>query len=986
MLITPVVTKTMASVSARSCAPLLALILTLCTLCHSVSTSAPLTPLSDFPIVGSSLTSLNGEWEVSSPTQAIYITGSVPGDLITDLQNAAYIANPLYENTFKAGATWNDYVWYYTKFFTLTDADISRLTASTQTDLLLVFDGIKMGAHVYVNEVLLDTAIDQHQRYQFNLGTLHRASPFLVGSGGVNNITLVFDPKIDTRGFFMDCSGGWDWAPFSDTTDMNGFSTFSRGIWKDVYLVAVDTFALLHLKPLVYYTGDFPTQPLPAHKHADFNVNVTVYYYAPAAITEPISVSFFGSWMSQPVTASIPAGMTNIGENAFNYQIAVSAADINLWWPTGFSNVGQPWLYTLTATIATKSYEFSTTRRFGFRFFALVTGNDTNSAYIAANKTADGSDWLGMRYRINGAAFFARGSNVIPMDELEGRYQAEAHAQLVRSAHDGNMNVLRIWGGGIFLPQIFYDTADEIGMMIYHDMQVRYQTTVDVQSRQNRHQLRRLSHHPSIVIWDGCNECFPDDKSPIITIEMSTVADEDGSRAIWPASPSRGWITGVNRLTGHPNGNPLTLIYWPLFQPPPPEGVTENHGPYLHGTGIPAVNGQTEIQTFPSQLPVPLTPQPTGLGISGQFTSEFGVSVYSSFESMSSTIAANHWSIHGGQKGDNCTNGFFSRYCLGGNVMAQRNYPCDNIIMQYFGGNQSVLALVGEMPFKAQLYSCMLGQALQMKTSIEMHRSTNHHGLIIWQLNEVWPTGGWGSLEYGTTSAGQRGQVIGGRWKPLHHLLESSVFTDVIISCGTPSPSGPTDDILCYLKNDGITAFERGVVQILALDLATSQVKTHVSNTFPLAAGPAVTTWFFVESINRNTTVLLASYLNADAVMTQHTILLTEPMHLTLTSLQLLVTVASQPKADGTVDVTVSRAQSSQNAALYVTLTTRANGRFSNNVFTFYQNSVNLQFIPFGPLQLSLLQSSIRAEHVADYYQSGQSVTPQTHKVHVECT
>ena len=73
--------------------------------------------------------------------------------------------------------------------------------------------------------------------------------------------------------------------------------------------------------------------------------------------------------------------------------------------------------------------------------------------------------------RVNGAPMLARGANMIPMEELEGRLSGAAHRQLVKSAADGSMNTLRVWGGGMFLPDAFYDAADEFGIMIYHDMQ-----------------------------------------------------------------------------------------------------------------------------------------------------------------------------------------------------------------------------------------------------------------------------------------------------------------------------------------------------------------------------------------------------------------------------------------------------------------------------------------------------------------------------------
>ena len=110
--------------------------------------------------------------------------------------------------------------------------------------------------------------------------------------------------------------------------------------------------------------------------------------------------------------------------------------------------------------------------------------------------------------------------------------------------------------------------------------------------------------------------------------------------------------------------------------------------------------------------------------------------------------------------------------------MAQRNYACDSLIGALFGTPSDELDSVGELVFKKQLYLCMAAAALTVKTQIEQYRSTNVFGLLTWQLNEIWPTGGWGSLEYGSPTE-DGSQVLGGRWKPLHYLFNRSVYTDV---------------------------------------------------------------------------------------------------------------------------------------------------------------------------------------------------------------
>lgn len=103
--------------------------------------------------------------------------------------------------------------------------------------------------------------------------------------------------------------------------------------------------------------------------------------------------------------------------------------------------------------------------------FALVTTNDTDTSVVKANATTDGTGTHGMFWRINGAAILSKGANMIPMEELEGRMDAGAHRQLVQNAVDGGMNTLRVWGGGMFLPSAWYDACDELGIMVYHDMQ-----------------------------------------------------------------------------------------------------------------------------------------------------------------------------------------------------------------------------------------------------------------------------------------------------------------------------------------------------------------------------------------------------------------------------------------------------------------------------------------------------------------------------------
>ena len=243
-----------------------------------------------------------------------------------------------------------------------------------------------------------------------------------------------------------------DWAPLSqlslnDTVFGSSF-TFSSGIWKSVYITAVApaSAAITSVVPLTRFLGAYPVGALADGAHAGFTVNVTAHLWAPAGgASGTLSVS--GDWgasAASPLTA-IPAG-----DSALSLTLPAPAAQARLWWPNGLG--AQP-LYNLSAAWTPvgggAAAAATAVRRIGFRAAALVTVNDTNATVVAESAGANGSGaGFGMFFRVNGAAIYARGGNVVPMEELEGRLDADAYAIMVNSAADAQMNMMRVWGGG----------------------------------------------------------------------------------------------------------------------------------------------------------------------------------------------------------------------------------------------------------------------------------------------------------------------------------------------------------------------------------------------------------------------------------------------------------------------------------------------------------------------------------------------------------
>ena len=277
---------------------------------------------------------------------------------------------------------------------------------------------------------------------------------------------------------------------------------------------------------------------------------------------------------------------------------------------------------------------------------------------------------------------------------------------------------------------------------------------------------------------------------------------------------------------------------------------------------------------------------------------------------------------------------------------------------------------MGEAPFRRQLYQCGLAQALQLKSDIESRRASNTFGIITWQLNEIWPTGGWGSLEYGTVGY-TKGQVIGGRWKPLHYMLARSLYTNVMATCGG-GKHNPWGYNSCYVTNDGIDAFA-GEVVIEAVPLASgAAVPAPFVLPVQLPPGPGVKHWFRIPdamwALGKGgghvfkSTVTQSDDTAAAVVASHHVLLPAPPQFLTGLAVANVTATVEAAETGEAVKIIVA----ADTLALYVTLSTLAQGRFSDNCFMVEEGkTVELEFVEFPGFDLVELKSSLKVEHLA---------------------
>jgi beta-mannosidase len=410
------------------------------------------------------------EGPVPADLADLEVPARVPGSTHLDLMAADLIPDPYLDRN-EAELTWIHRVdWQYSTTF---GAQAPRAGERVE----LVFDGIDTVATVELNGEVLGHTANMHRGYRFDVGGSLR--------DGDNDLTVTLWSALDhaeqtesdlgwrKRAYphpynairKMACSFGWDWGPDLQTA----------GLWKPVRLERWDTARLAEVRPLVTVDSD-GTGRVDVHLELDraadrdYTVLVTV-----GDRTEALAVT---------------------GDAA---HVTVLVPDAELWWPVGYGD--QP-LYDLTVALLADGRQVDAVRRrIGFR---TVTVDNEPDEF--------GTPFV---FVVNGKRVFSKGANWIPDDHFLTRVTRERLARRVDQAVGANMNMLRVWGGGIYETDDFYDVCDERGVMVWQDFpfacayyaeEEPLLGEVEAEAREN---ITRLVAHPSLVLWNGNNENLP---------------------------------------------------------------------------------------------------------------------------------------------------------------------------------------------------------------------------------------------------------------------------------------------------------------------------------------------------------------------------------------------------------------------------------------------------------------------------------------------
>jgi len=781
---------------------------------------------------------LNGVWQFKGRDSQDWLLATVPGCVHTDLLAADQIPDPFYRDN-ELGVQWiGETEWIYRRTFDL-PPEFSR-----HERILLRCKGLDTLVAVSVNGVQVGRTDNQFRSYEFDVRTIL--------TSGQNEITCTFESalkygqaRLKERDIYSmgddhrlpggnyvrksQCNFGWDWGP----------KLVTCGIWKDIELVAFDTARIEDVHIL--------------QRHVDGQVRLLCDIATEALADVPLTAKVIVRLDGEKIGAGEIALENGEG------QAELLVEEPRLWWPNG---MGEHPLYQVEVQL----YEGETlldsaTKTIGLRTLHLIREDD---------------EWgESFRFECNGVPFFAKGANWIPADVFVSRLAAEHYKGLLQAAQAANMNMLRVWGGGIYEAEVFYDLCDQLGICVWQDFMFAcaiYPTDeeafMDNVEAEARHQVRRLRHHASLALWCGNNE-----------LEQGLVAEQWTDHTMSWADYSLLFDQRLAEIVAQLD--PET-DYWPGSPHSPYGDRADWNNPKWGDAHIWDVwHGMQPFEYYRTCL--------------HRFVSEFG------FQSFPGPRTISEFTIP-------------SDLSINSPIMEHHQRSPD--------GNAKILHYLSEW-FRLSTdfdYQVMLSQMLQgmaIKYAVEHWRRSMPRvmGALYWQLNDCWPVASWASLDYYR------------RWKALHYMARH-FYAPLLVSGLGDLESGAVE---IHVTNDQQSAFDATLDwTLMTADEGEIVSDGMISKNVPALGDSVVDTLDLREELKRygEANLLLTLRLSAEGgELSRNLVLLSRPKHLKLGPPAL--DLKAESVADGRVRLTIS----AQKPALWVWMGCGEDAPLSDNFF-----------------------------------------------------
>ena len=709
---------------------------------------------------------LNTNWQFKGINTVDWKSASVPGNIFTDLLSHKVIEDPFIKTNEEKVQWVSKKDWEYKTNFSLSEEILNK------KNIELNFEGLDTYAKIYINGNYQLNTDNAFKRYTISLKDIpmYKSNELKIVFENIGSIEnpaklnskykLPEGKRIYTRK--AQFQYGWDWGPKLNTL----------GIWKPITLKAWDD---------LKFENIYIRQKEIDKDKALLSVEIII------ESKDDRNIQLFTKINKEIISSNI-----SLKKGKHTYKVPIEIINPKLWWT---HNLGNPYLYNFNfQLISDGKIKDEKSIKKGIRTIKLIAKKDTigESFY----------------FELNGKPVFMKGANYIPQNNFQNKVTNQHYEKLLSDVVESNMNMLRVWGGGIYENDIFYDICDEKGILVWQDFMfacamypgsIEFLANVKEEAKQ---QIKRLRNHTSIALWCGNNENAEGwrrwgwqakrtkKEKEEIWNDYLAVFDTILPKSVAKLSETNYWETSPK----YGRGNPKYQM----------EG--DAHDWWVWHDGYP-------FEHFEKNVP--------------RFMSEFGFQSFPSFETINyinqnDTINLKTDAIK----------------------LHQKHAKGFQLIEEYMNRNYKISKNEEDYVYVSQLL-----QAKGIVMGIEAHRRAKptNMGSLYWQLNDCWPSISWSSIDYF------------GQWKALQYKAKNA-FKNLLISSTIEK-----NKVKIFVINDTFNPIQ-GNLKVTVIDFYGKEIWKDSKEIQVLENSSKPYFNFSLESIKSESSVLITEFKNQQSV------------------------------------------------------------------------------------------------------------------------